>query len=485
MLRVSQAVAQKDIKNEKNKASAITALGALIKTYCQTHKCSKDEAIVGALKFMESNLEQCKDESCWQMYLRGLQNAAQPSSVKTMLYTLRKGSKKAVLTALRALKQIGTEHLSDEVYDMVERVYGQVDKRHDSTARAMAAELIFLGSDTRRIERVLQSLPVQEAPELSTFITSKLFELLDKKTKVRLFAGKVLNNTTVGNYYNLAQPGSSAAFTKYLTRSDDLNSTYGLNMELIPGGLLKESSVDVNLETAEDSLNLISVGLFAGGLGNVAGGDEVSQDSNQDEEEATAGMRLVLLGVELRPYVFFVGTSELMGHVWSGTGSEPTPALQGNLLLMDHYQYVALLNGLIVDLKLQGALSLDLIGSVQISLWNRNSHSVVKTSGAILVQASAALNSDAATSHVQINVAGDSHIEFITDLEFYEKPYKMCIQMTQPGMVLRHYVRKHEGVTGRKHLVLTLKKRSQNINGRSYALHRKNCEYCSIMLTEV
>lgn len=70
------------------------------------------------------------------------------------------------------------------------------------------------------------------------------------------------------------------------------------------------------------------VGLFAGGLGNVAGGDEVSQDSNQDEEEATAGMRLVLLGVELRPYVFFVGTSELMGHVWSGTGSEPTPALQ-------------------------------------------------------------------------------------------------------------------------------------------------------------
>lgn len=480
------AVAQKDLKNEKNKAAAIATLGALIKTYCRAHpKCAKQGPISAALKFMEGELERCKQESCWHTYLRGLQNAAQPSSIKSMLYAIRKGSKKAVLTALRALKQIGNEHLNDEVYDLVEKVYGEVDKRHDSTARALAAELIFLSSSLGRIERVLQRLPSHDAPELSTFITSKLFELLDHKNQVRLFAGKVLNNTTVGNYYNLAHGGSSAAFTKYLTKSDDLNSTYGINMELIPGGLLKESSVDVSLETPEESLNLLSVGLFAGGLGNVAGGDDGGNDASQEEEEATAGMRLMLMGAELRPYVFFVGTSELMGHVWSGTGSEPTPALQGNLLMMDHFQYVALLNGLVVELKLQGVISLDLTGSIQISLWNRNSHSVVKTSGAALVQASAALNSGAASSNIQVNVAGDTHLEFITDLEFYEKPYKMCIQMTQPGLVLRHNVRKHEGVTGRKHLVRTLKKRSQTIAGKSYALHRKNCEYCSIMLAEV
>ncbi|CAN7993332.1 unnamed protein product [Ixodes hexagonus] len=480
------AVAQKDLKNEKSKASAIAALGALIKTYCRAHpKCAKQGPIGAALKFMEGELERCKQEACWHTYLRGLQNAAQPSSIKSMLYAIRKGSKKAVLTALRALKQIGNEHFTDEVYDTVEKVYGEVDKRHDSTARALAAELIFLSSSIGRIERVLERLPAHDAPELSTFITSKLFELLDQKNQVRSFAGKVLNNTTVGNYYNLAHGGSSAAFTKYLTKSDDLNSTYGINMELIPGGLLKESSVDVSLETAEESLNLLSVGLFAGGLSNVAGGDDAVNDASQEEEETTAGMRLMLMGVELRPYVFFVGTSELMGHVWSGTGSEPTPALQGNLLMMDHFQYVALLNGLVVELKLQGAISLDLTGSIQISLWNRNSHSVVKTSGAALVQASAALNTEAATSNIQVNVAGDTHLEFITDLEFYEKPYKMCIQMTQPGLVLRHNVRKHEGVSGRKHLVRTLKKRSQTIAGKSYALHRKNCEYCSIMLAEV
>uniref|UniRef100_A0A4D5S0I3 Putative secreted protein n=1 Tax=Ixodes scapularis TaxID=6945 RepID=A0A4D5S0I3_IXOSC len=153
--------------------------------------------------------------------------------------------------------------------------------------------------------------------------------------------------------------------------------------------------------------------------------------------------------------------------------------------MMDHFQYVVLLNGLVVELKLQGVISLDLTGSIQISLWNRNSHSVVKTSGAALVQASAALNSGAASSNIQVNVAGDTHLEFITDLEFYEKPYKMCIQMTQPGLVLRHNVRKHEGVTGRKHLVRTLKKRSFENAGQSFPPPRKNCEYCSIMLAEV
>lgn len=106
----------------------------------------------------------------------------------------------------------------------------------------------------------------------------------------RSFAGKVLNNSTFGNYYNLAHSGSSATFTKYLAsksrvapqlhrasasdirefktvatpfyflvEGEDLNSTYAVNMELIPGGLLKESSLDFNLETADETLNLISV----------------------------------------------------------------------------------------------------------------------------------------------------------------------------------------------------------------------------------
>lgn len=47
-----------------------------------------------------------------------------------------------------------------------------------------------------------------------------------------------------------------------------------------------------------------------------------------DEETATAGIELTVLGTQIRPFVFFSGQGELMGHVWSGTASERTPAYQ-------------------------------------------------------------------------------------------------------------------------------------------------------------
>lgn len=52
-------------------------------------------------------------------------------------------------------------------------------------------------------------------------------------------------------------------------------------------------------------------------------------DSADTQEEAvTAGMELTVAGSQIRPFVFFNGQGELMTHVWSGTASEMTPALQ-------------------------------------------------------------------------------------------------------------------------------------------------------------
>lgn len=68
----------------------------------------------------------------------------------------------------------------------------------------------------------------------------------------------------------------------------------------------------------------IQFGLFTGGLGSLMG----SSGDEGDEEDATAGMEIALSGVQLRPFIFFTGQGELMGHVWSGTASERTTALQ-------------------------------------------------------------------------------------------------------------------------------------------------------------
>jgi hypothetical protein len=77
------------------------------------------------------------------------------------------------------------------------------------------------------------------------------------------------------------------------------------------------------------TLYSLQLGLFAGGLSSFLSSDEDNTpDPDEPEEAATAGMEVTALGVQIRPFVFFSGQGDLMGHVWSGTGSEKTPAFQ-------------------------------------------------------------------------------------------------------------------------------------------------------------
>lgn len=72
----------------------------------------------------------------------------------------------------------------------------------------------------------------------------------------------------------------------------------------------------------------MQLGLFARGLSSFISSDEEPAEPEEAEESATAGMEITVLGVQVRPFVFFSGQGELMGHMWSGTGSEKTPAFQ-------------------------------------------------------------------------------------------------------------------------------------------------------------
>lgn len=115
------------------------------------------------------------------------------------------------------------------------------------------------------------------------------------------------------------------------------------------------------------------MGLYAGGLSSFVGGNS-DPDEPQDNESATAGMEVTVQGAYFRPLQFFNGQGELMGHVWSGTASNPTPAYTATTLLHDHQEAIRLNNGAGFGIKVLGAISIDLNGQVQFSLWNRNAH---------------------------------------------------------------------------------------------------------------
>lgn len=83
-------------------------------------------------------------------------------------------------------------------------------------------------------------------------------------------------------------------------------------------------------------------------------------------------MEITVQGSYFRPLEFFHGQGELMGHVWSGTASEPTPAYTATSMLHDHQESFQLQNGATVNIRVNSAISIDLNGQIQMSLWNRN-----------------------------------------------------------------------------------------------------------------
>lgn len=175
------------------------------------------------------------------------------------------------------------------------------------------------------------------------------------------------------------------------------------------------------------------------------GGDDTGDaaenevETGGEEDSTLAGMSLQLLGNQLRPFLFFRSTSDLMSHMWAGTASEPTPVFRANLLLADYADIRPLINGFLVEQHLGGVLSLDLTGEVQVSLWNRNSHSNVATSAAVLFQGSQQIyTTDRMTSARKLfSIGGESRLNFITDFDFYNSPYRICIQITQPEFVFK------------------------------------------------
>lgn len=69
--------------------------------------------------------------------------------------------------------------------------------------------------------------------------------------------------------------------------------------------------------------------LFTGGLSSFLWSEDVPGEEELEEaEDLVAGIELTIYGVTVRPFIFFNGHGELMGHIWAGTASERTPALQ-------------------------------------------------------------------------------------------------------------------------------------------------------------
>jgi len=492
-----------------------------------------DELNVKVVDYLITEYEKCDDTDCREVILFSLGNTGNLVLVVDELKKVASQTKqrREQVSALKALKEcmefnlkqnpvnqiINTATTTDYdkelidhldyngsglhvlIYSKIKQLLANVvyNSKSETTSRILSSELIakYFSDDLQLINSLIKDMRHFNNFELTTLMWTKMQHVLEQRHLSRQRRSvdtrqcdkdHQLKHLTNWVHAPNVLNGSSTLFQRPLGCSSTMNATYGISMELLSAGkLLKETNFDIGLQglrSAEQSV--LGVSIFARGLSSFSSDDSANDDAV--EEDTQAGMSLRVLNVQLRPYTFFTGKSELMSHVWSGTGSTPTPIFKGNFLVSDHNQAIGLLNGFVLEERMYGVLSLDVLGQVTVSLWNRNSHSVVTANSALLIRGSHSVtSSQIGEAYIEQRFAfgGSGRIEFVTDTDFYNTPFKMCLQITQPKFNIRHNTRKYEQVNSAK-VTRRIHRRNYEIPAKSYPLHKDNNLMCSLMNIE-
>ncbi|XP_064608332.1 microsomal triglyceride transfer protein large subunit-like [Liolophura sinensis] len=478
---------KKKVPSIELRQSVVLSLGAVIHTFCSEEKNLQSPVIGAYQKTVIEQLAACtgeEEEGCQLMYLRSLGNAGLLDTLPILTKYAENGITPAVsIAALQALRRIPYDKISTQVKPVVSQIFHESYRQYDISVRSTALEVLLkLRPTPQEVENMISlCTPPVADEEFSTYILEKLQDKAKSDTFIRHTLIEALRNVRLHNYNTFAQKGLSSAVSGYLAVTPALNATFGLYMANSKSGLMKQSSMQVNAEGKDFSYPLLNFGLYADGIEALLGDDEGSAE--EEGVEATAGMSLTIMDVLLRPIEFFRGSSGLMSAVWNAP-SEPVSALQANFLLQDHSERLHLSNGLVVDLQVLGAASVDLSGSISISLWSRNSHSEVINSGALVIEGSMKLESEELTGGMTFSAEGGSSVHFTTDVDFYEMPLKMCLQMSRPSLLFSEKYRKFEKHKTLRKTLSVRREKSVPVNEGSFVLHKYNSRQCRVLIVD-
>lgn len=414
------------------------------------------------------------------VFLRALRNFKSKDTIPDLLEVVTKGTIKEGMLAWKAIASMDSKNWDERVLKVAFKTFFQLDKKHDSSSRTLALKIILaLNPTDQTLKDILYFLLSKDkAFEIKQYVLQTIKMNSDL---CPMFKERVLNiiksDVMLNNYGVLAQRGLSTALSRSFLES---NSSSGqlVSVQEMSSGIVKRGTVDVVMSKDKIPHELFTLEVFSGGLSSF-----LSSDSDSDPNEvATAGMELTVLGTQLRPFTFFSGQGELMGHVWSGTGSERTTAYQALLLPQEHLQYIRLSPGFIAELDFKGAASFDLAGKIEISLWNRNAESLVEKAAGVAMIGLLKVDTEFVKSQVEFTLSVEPKLQLQTDIDF-SSGVQLCMRLSQPDTLYKHNVFKIERIPGSKHKLRKARYKKELVAGKTYSLNKKNNEMCSAIFS--
>lgn len=365
--------------NEKLKDTLVQTIASMTHRFAVASDDNYSSDVVKEVQaFLTDSIEKCDDDNeCKIMFIRGLLNLKSPSTLTHLMDLALFQPYEVSVMAMKALKQFSASYLSGFKRDL-KKIFFQLPKRYDSSARTIALDILLdLNPEKDDMKEFIEYLRSDDSAfEVKQYLVQNLRLLAEKCVNFNaMFREALQRQPKIYNWNSYGGlKGLSTALRRKFSQAPSFNGSM-LSVQEIKGGILKRAKVDMMMHYKNEQVNLFTLGLFAGGLSSFISSDE-EVDLDEDTT-ARAGMELAVQGSYLRPLNFFKGQTELMSHVWSGTASEPMSAYQGITLLQDHSQKLILNNGAVLDFTNLGAMSMDLNGKIEISLWYKNANSEV------------------------------------------------------------------------------------------------------------
>ncbi|XP_030059285.1 microsomal triglyceride transfer protein [Microcaecilia unicolor] len=455
--------------------SGIVIIGAIVRNMCQMKLCDLKEVEYAKATLVEG-LKQANEVSEKKIYLLSLKNAQLPETIPLLLEYAENGPGVLSGIALSALQSFPSEYITNKVKKALRRIFHQTQRKYERTSRLAAAEILLVKDPLHMdVINILLALDKMDA-EISRLLLAKIQIIQHSQDQVRKVIQDILKDPWLNNYSLFSRTGKSSAFSGLLAVSEDMLSTYGLELLFTETGLMRQSVSDVTLFSHNHRLQVSQVSFEVQGLEflmeSLAEGDE-SQD-------ATAGMSVILLDVQLRPVVFFHGYTDLLTKIFSSTG-EPISIFKGNILLIDHLQEISLQSGLPAIVEFQGGLGLDISSDLGINLWDQESKTSVKTRAGLAID----FKAEVGTDYFQADVKAQADVELTyrvdTVIKFFENPVRICLQLAQDQLFYRELFSLSESFPQRNVTHKTRKGRRATVPGREFPLHHANSEMCRLM----
>ncbi|KAM9086421.1 microsomal triglyceride transfer protein large subunit isoform 2-T3 [Megaptera novaeangliae] len=452
--------------------SVMIIIGALVRKLCQNEGC-KLKGVVEAKKLILGGLEKAEKKEDIMMYLLALKNARLPEGIPLLLKYAETGEGSISHLATTTLQRYDAPFITDEVKKTMNRIYHQNHKVHEKTVRTTAATIILNNNPSYMdVKNIL--LSIGELPkEMNKYMLSMVQDILRFEMPASKMVRRVLKEMFAHNYDRFSKSGSSSAYTGYIERSPHSASTYSLDILYSGSGILRRSNLNIFKYVRKNPLHSIQVVIEAQGLETLIA---ATPDEGEENLDSYAGLSALLFDVQLRPVTFFNGYSDLMSKMLSAS-SDPMSVVKGLILLIDHSQELQLQSGLKANMDVQGGLAIDISGSMEFSLWYRESKTRVKNRVAVVITGDITVDSSFVKAGLEIGAETEGGFEFISTVQFSQYPFLVCLQMDRDGVPYRQFETKYERLsTGRGYV--SRKRKESLVAGSEFPLHQENSEMC-------